>query len=113
MNEAAVLAISVAVEAPLATGIVYGMRWPSRGALHVGLAAAVATAVTQPQLWQAAQWAYPRFGHWPSLVALEVVVVVAEALLIGWMAKLEWHHALAVSLAANIVSCLAGLILFA
>ena len=111
MQEAVALGISAAVEAPIAVLIVYGARWPSRGALHVGLAAAVATAVTHPQLWDAALWAYPRFGYGPSLLVLEVLVVLAEALLIAWMARLRWSHALVVSLAANSASCAAGLLM--
>ena len=112
MLEAVALGISAAVEAPIAALIVYAARWPCRGALHAGLAAAVATAVTHPQLWEAANWAYPRFGYWPSLVGLEALVVAVEALLIAWMAKLALHRAFAVSLAANIASCAAGLLIF-
>jgi hypothetical protein len=112
MQEAVALAISAAVEAPVAMAIVYATRWRSRGAWHAGLAAAVATAVTHPQLWDAATWAYPRFGYWPSLVALETLVVLVEALLIAWMAALAFHRALAVSLAANLASCVAGLLIF-
>jgi len=112
MSEWLALAISAAVEAPVAALIVYYARWQSRGALHVGLAAAVATAVTHPQLWEAALWAYPRYEYWPSLLALEALVVLAEALLIAWMAKFALHRALVVSLAANIASCAAGLLFF-
>jgi len=109
MQEAAALAISAGIEAPIATAIVWAARWESRGALHAGLAAAVATAVTHPQLWEAAMWAYPRFGYWPSLAVLEAMVVGVEALLIAWMAGLRLHRAFLVSLAANIASCAAGL----
>ena len=112
MQETVALAISAAVEAPVAALIVYAARWPCRGALHVGLAAAVATAVTHPQLWEAVIWATPRFGYWPSVIALEALVVAVEALLILWMAKLALHRALTVSLAANISSCVAGLLIF-
>ena len=112
MSEWLALAISAAVEAPVAAAIVFYTRWQSRGALHVGLAAAVATAVTHPQLWEAALWAYPRFGFWPSVIVLEALVVLVEALLIAWMAALALHRALIVSLAANIASCAAGLLIF-
>lgn len=112
MQEAAALAISAAVEAPVAAAVVALARWPSRGVLHVAVAAAVATAVTHPQLWEAALWAYPRFGYWPSVAALETVVVLVEALLIAWMAQLRIHRALTLSLAANIASCAMGLQIF-
>ena len=112
MDEAVALVFSAAIEAPIAAAIVYWTRWQSRGALHAGLAAAVATAVTHPQLWDAALWAYPRYGYWPSVIALEAAVVAVEALLIAWMAALALHRALVVSLAANIASCAAGLLIF-
>jgi hypothetical protein len=111
MLEIVALGISAAVEAPVAALIVYAARWPCRGALHVGLAAAVATAATHPQLWEAVNWATPRFGYWPSVTVLEALVVVAEALLILWMAKLALHRALTVSLIANISSCAVGLLI--
>lgn len=112
MLEVEALALSAAIEAPIAFGMAKGLRWEGRGALHVGLASAVATAVTHPQLWAAAEWAYPRFGYWPSVVGLESLVVLAEGLLIAWMAQLKLQRAMLVSLAANSASCLLGLLAF-
>ena len=109
MEELKYLLLSCAIEAPIAYLIVRWSRWPSRGALHAGLAAAVATAVTHPQMWQAALWAYPRFGYWPSLVGLELLVVLVEGMPISWMAQLKLHRAMLVSLCANGASCLVGL----
>ena len=111
MTEAEALLMSAAIEAPIAALIVGLARWPSRGALHAGLAAAVATAVTHPQLWAAAEWAYPRFGYWPSVAVLEIIVVLVEGGLIGWMASLSLPRAMLVSLAANAASCAAGLLI--
>lgn len=108
MTEFSALLLSCAIEAPVAYLIVRMTGWPGRGPLHVALASAVATAVTHPQLWQAALWAYPRFGVWRSLAVLELLVVVAEGLLIAWMAALRLHRAMIVSLVANIASCLIG-----
>ena len=111
MEEGVALVISAAVEAPIAFLIVHLKKWPSRGALHVGLAAAVATAVTHPQLWSAALWAYSRFPYWPTTIAAEAVVIAIEGLLIAWMAQLAWSRAMLVSLLANSASCLVGLLL--
>jgi hypothetical protein len=111
MVEAEALLISMVIEGPIAFLIVHLTRWPSRGAVHVGLAAAVATAVTHPQLWSAALWAYPRFPYWPGIVVLEALVILAEGLLIAWMAGLAWPRAMLVSLIANAASCLAGLLI--
>jgi len=108
MAEAVALVISAVVEAPIAFLIVRLAKWPSRGPLHVGLAAAAATAVTHPQLWSAALWAYPRFSYWPTVVVLEALVIVAEGLLIAWMAKLTFPRAMLVSFIANLASLLTG-----
>lgn len=111
MTEVEALLFSAAIEAPVAYLIVRLARWPSRGALHAGFASAVATAVTHPQLWAAAEWAYPRFGYWPSLAVLEAIVVLAEGGLIAWMAALSLPRAMLVSLVANAASCAAGLLI--
>ncbi len=109
MAEAEALIISAAIEGPIAYLIARLTRWPSRGTLHVGLASCVATAVTHPQLWSAALWAYPRFSYWPTAIVLEALVIAAEGLLIAWMAELKFRHAMLVSLIANCASLLTGL----
>jgi hypothetical protein len=111
MPEYEALVISVAIEATIAFLIVRWARWPSRGAGHAGLAAAVATAVTHPQLWAVALWAYPKFGYWPSAVVLEAIVVLVEGGLIGWMASLALRRAMLLSLATNAASFAAGLLI--
>jgi hypothetical protein len=111
MLEAEALGLSAAIEGPIAWFIARRTKWPCRGALHVGLASAVATAVTHPQLWEAAVWAIPRYGLWPSTVVLESLVILTEAVLIAWMAQLALRHALVVSLIANVASCAAGFLL--
>lgn len=111
VSEFAALLLSALIEAPIAFLVVRLARWPSRGALHVAAASAVATAVTHPQLWAAALWAYPRFPYWPSLIALEAAVVLVEGGLIAWMARLRLDRAMLVSLVANGGSFLAGLVL--
>jgi hypothetical protein len=111
MLESEALLISAAIEAPIAFLVIRATHWPCRGAIHAGFAAAVATAVTHPQLWVAALWAYPRFGYWPSVIVLETIVVLVEGGLIGWMARLSLRRAMLISLAANIASCAAGFLI--
>jgi hypothetical protein len=111
MTEAQALFLSAAIEGPIAFAIVRGAKWRSRGPLHVGVAAAVATAVTHPQLWAAAYWAYPRFPFWPAILVLEALVILAEGVMIAWMAQLALPRAMTVSLIANSASFLAGLAL--
>ncbi len=111
MLESEALLVSAAIEAPIAYLIVRATRWQSCGAVHAGLAAAVATAVTHPQLWTAALWAYPRFGYWPSLIVLEAIVVLVEGVLICWMVRLSLPRALLLSLVTNTASCAAGFLI--
>jgi len=111
MIEAEALVISAAIEGPIAFLIARLRKWPSRGALHVGLASCVATAITHPQLWSAALWAYPRFPYWPTTIGLETLVIAVEGLLIAWMASLSFPRAILVSMIANLASCLAGLLI--
>ena len=68
MSEAEALLISMAIEGPVAFALVALARWPSRGALHVGAAAMIATAVTHPQMWTLAIWSYGRFPYWPAIL---------------------------------------------
>jgi len=109
MSESEALLISMAIEGPVAFAVVALTRWPSRGPLHVGLASMVATAVTHPQMWALAIWTFGRFSYWPAILAIEAGVVVVEAALIAWMAKLTPPRAGIVSLAANTASFVIGL----
>ena len=109
MTEFEALAVSIAIEAPMAYVLVRFANWPCRGPLHVSAAAALATAATHPQLWAAALALYPRLGHWPTLLVTETLVVVAEAVVIAWAGSLTIRRALAVSLVANGASLAFGL----
>jgi hypothetical protein len=113
MSEAEALLISMAIEGPVAFALVTLAGWPSRGAIHVGAASMVATAVTHPQMWALAIWSYGRFPYWPAILTIEALVVVVEAALIAWMARLTPARAGIVSLVANSASFLFGLLLAA
>ena len=109
MSESEALLLSMAIEGPVAFALVALARWPSRGALQVGAAAMLATAVTHPQMWTLAIWSFGRLPYWPAILTIEALVVVVEAGLIAWMARLTVPRAGAVSLAANGASFLVGL----
>lgn len=109
MVETEALLVSAALEGPIGFLFARLTRWPCRGPLHVGFACAVATAVTHPQVWAAAFWAYPHFPYWPTAIVLEALVIVAEGLMIAWMAQLALPRAMLVSLIANSASFLFGL----
>ena len=93
------------------------MRWPGRragsadGPAHVAASSAAATAITHPQLWTAALWAYERYPYWPSVLTLEALVVVVEGVAVAWMAMLRLDRAMLVSLAANSGSLALGLLI--
>ena len=99
------------VEAAIAYALAWAMRWECRGALHVAAGSAAATAITHPQLWALALWAYDRYPYWPSVVTLEALVVLIEGPLIAWMAMLRLDRAILVSLAANSGSLALGLLI--
>lgn len=109
MTEIEALALSVAIEAPIAWLVARRAGWPAP--LQVAAASAVATAVTHPQLWATALWAYARFPPLPALLALEAIVVLVEGGLIAWIARLTIRQAMLVSLLANAGSLLFGLLL--
>jgi hypothetical protein len=109
MSEVEALLISMAIEGPVAFAVVALARWPCRGALHVGAAAMVATAVTHPQMWALAIWSFGHVAYGPAILTIEALVVGVEAALIAWMARLTPARAGAVSLAANAASFLVGL----
>ena len=111
MSEFEAMALSALTEALIAYALVAWRKWPSRGPLHVAAAAAAATAITHPQFWTAALWAYDRFPYWPAVLSLEAAVVVVEGALICWMGMLALGRAMLVSLAANSGSFLLGLLI--
>jgi hypothetical protein len=99
------------VEAAIAYALAWATRWECRGALHVAAGSAAATAITHPQLWALALWAYDRYPYWPSVLTLEALVVLVEGALIAWMAMLRLDRAMLVSLAANSGSLALGLLI--
>ncbi|PWR19582.1 hypothetical protein DKG75_14000 [Zavarzinia compransoris] len=101
--------LSVLFEAPVAALLVHRVR-PGQALAAAG-ASALATAASHPQLWAAALWAYPRYGYGPSLIGLEILVVLFEAGVMGWILRLRPAQALGLSFAANLASVAAGLLL--
>ena len=110
MSQLEAMLLSVLIEAPIACAVVRFARWPCRGPLHVAAAAALATAVTHPQLWAAALWLYPRIGYWPTIGLAETAVIVAEAAILLWATGLAPLRSLTVSAVANGASALAGIV---
>ncbi len=99
------------VEAAIAYSLAWATHWNCRGPAHVAAGSAAATAITHPQLWTAALWAYDRYPYWPSVLTLEAAVVVVEGVAIAWMAMLRLDRAMLVSLVANSGSLALGLLI--
>src|SRR5262245_52859764 len=107
LEQAAALALTLAVEAPivlLATRRA-PRRWPWRVA-----AALVPSAVTHPFAWHAAG----NFGahdYAVGLLLIESLVVAAETPMLRFLGGLRWGAAFLLALAANAASTLAGMLL--
>src|SRR5262249_49764121 len=97
MTEFEAMLLSAAIEAPIAFAVVVVTGWSCRGPLNAAVAAALATAVTHPQLWSASLWLYPRIGYWPTVGGAETLVVLAEAAIIIWATALSPLRALVLS----------------
>ncbi len=109
MTQAQAMLLSMAVEAAAAYGVVAWRRWPGRGPAFAALAIMVATAITHPLLWNAALWLYDRASFAAGAIIAETAVVLAEAAIIAWIARLSPRHALVVSVLGNAASVAAGL----
>jgi hypothetical protein len=77
----------------------------------MGLASVAATAITHPQMWLYVQPLSAMLGFWGMFFVLEALVVLAEGVLIAWMADLRLDRAMLTSLISNSTSAFAGLLL--
>ena len=111
MTQIEAMALSAAIEGPVAYALVRLLGWPCRGPAHVAAAVMVATAASHPLLWEGALWLYGRIGYGPGLLLAESLVVAGEAAVAAWAARLAPAHALTVSVIANGASVLVGLLL--
>jgi hypothetical protein len=111
VTEIEALLLSAAIEGAVAFLLVSIARWSCRDPIHVALASVLATAVTHPQFWAATLWLAPRLGYWPAVLSGESVVVLVEAAIIAWAAKLTPGSALVTSVAANGSSAAIGILL--
>jgi hypothetical protein len=111
MSQLNAMLLSIAVEASVAYLIARATGWVGRGAWHVAAAVAIATAATHPQLWDGVLWLYGRVSYLTGSILAEFVVIVVEALIIAWGARLDVGRAFLLSAAANGSSVLVGLLL--
>ena len=108
LTQSAALGLTLAIELPvvlLAAGRLR-VRW-QRG-LAAGL---LASGLTHPLAWWVSDQLGPRdYGLW--IVFLEILVCLVESAIFRVVMQLAWRWALALSLLANAVSALAGIVLW-
>src|SRR5215467_11729894 len=111
MDQLSALAASIAVEG--LTAAVLLVRLGGAKLLRGVLAAALATLATHPVAWPGITALEPVAGYWPAVLLVEALVCLAEAVAYRLLVPLSWPAALAVSVAANAASTLAGLLYYA
>ena len=110
MDQLSALAVSITVE-----GITAALLLARQGRAKVlrGIAAAaLATVVTHPAAWWSFKALEPAIGYWETVAAVEALVCLAEAPAYRLLVPLRWPAAVAVSVAANLASMLAGLLYY-
>jgi hypothetical protein len=111
ITELAANILSCAIEGPTSYFVGRKMKWPCRGPLHMAMASCAATGITHPQMWVYVHPLVLQYGFWGMFFILEALVVLAEGVLIAWMADLRLDRAMLASLIANSTSAFLGLFL--
>lgn len=111
ISELAANLLSGVIEGPVSYYVGRKTKWPCRGPVHMGLASVAATGITHPQMWLYINPLVAQYGFWVMFFILEALVVLAEGVLMAWMADLRFDRALLTSLIANSTSALLGLII--
>jgi len=110
MDQLAALLASMVVEG---VTVALLLARSGRGKLARGIGvAALSTLATHPFAWWSIGAGELVVGYWVAVVAVEVLVCLAEATAYRIVVPLEWPAALGVSVAANAISTLAGLLYY-
>jgi len=111
MDQLAALLASMVVEGVTVALLFSRLERPKlvRG---VGVAV-LATLATHPVAWWSIGAAEPVVGYWTAVLIVETLVCLAEAIAYRLVVPLAWPAALGVSVAANAMSTLAGLLYYA
>jgi hypothetical protein len=111
MDQSTALAASILIEG--VTVAILLARLGFRKVLRGVAAAALATLATHPVAWWSTKTFEPALGYWATVAAVEALVCLAESVAYRLLVPLRWLPALAVSVAANAASTLAGLLYYA
>jgi hypothetical protein len=107
LTQTLALLLSIAVEAPVAAAVVAlaGLGRPSRAAF----AAVVATLLTHGFAWQGILLVSETFDWATTVITVEVLVVLVEAVVYRSLADLSVRGSMATSCIANTASTLFGI----
>jgi hypothetical protein len=109
MTQLEAMALSLALEAPVAAAAAWAWRLaPWRAAL----AAVGGTLATHWPLWRVFASAAAAVGYWPAVVLLEAAVTLVEAVGYRLLLRRRWRVAVVLSLLANAASTALGLVIY-
>ena len=109
MSQTTALLLTLAIEIPIAVGLVAGLRWAPGETARVAAVALGATLITHPLLWMAAD----RLDSWPRLFMAEGLIALGEGLAYAFAGGLALRRGLLVSVVANAASFGMGLLIHA
>ena len=109
MNQTSAFLLTLAIEVPIAVGLVAACRWAPGTTARVAAVAVGASLITHPLLWMAAD----TLGTWPRMFAAEGLITLVEGGVYAFAGGLGPRRGLLVSVVANAVSFGAGLLIHA
>ena len=108
LTQSAALGLTLALEMPVVLLAARRLRVHWQWALLAGL---LASGLTHPLAWWVSGQLGPRdYGLW--ILLLEILVCLVETVIFRLALQLAWRWALALSVVANAVSALAGILLW-
>ena len=112
MTQLESMALTLAIEAVVA--LLLARRWKMPRAELAPLVVAVfaASLLTHPVAWWINDTLKPWLTYWPRIAVIEVVVVLAEATVLGLAAVVPWRRAFLLALLMNAVSYGTGLAIY-
>jgi hypothetical protein len=111
MDQPTALLASMVVEG-ITVALLFARSGRGKLARGVGVAA-LSTLATHPFAWWGVGAAEAVLGYWWAVVVVEALVCLVEAIAYRIVVPLGWPAALGVSVAANGMSTLAGLLYYA
>ena len=111
MDQLAALLTSMVVEG-ITVAVLFAKSGRRKLVRGVGVAA-FSTVVTHPFAWWGIGAAEAVLGYWWAVAIVEALVCLAEAIAYRLLVPLRWSAALAVSVIANAMSTLLGLLYYA